>query len=65
MLAYVQTRALVGGTTAIQGWPAFNRPPLMLLRNIDDEKAGAIVATSSTPRHERRNRSSLPAPLKT
>ena len=41
MLAYVQTRALVGGTTAIQGWPAFNRPPLMLLRNIDDEKAGS------------------------
>ena len=40
MLAYVQVRALVGGTTAIQGWPAFNRPPLMLLRNIDDEKAG-------------------------
>ncbi len=40
MLAYVQTRALVGGTTAIQGWPAFNRAPRMLLRNIDDEKAG-------------------------
>jgi 5-methylthioadenosine/S-adenosylhomocysteine deaminase len=41
LLAYVQTRALVGGTTAAQGWPAFNRPPLMVLRNIDDEKAGA------------------------
>lgn len=40
MLAYVQTRALVGGTTAIQGWPAFNRAPQMILRNIDDEKAG-------------------------
>lgn len=40
MLAYVQARALVGGTTAIQGWPAFNRPPQMVLRNIDDEKAG-------------------------
>jgi cytosine/adenosine deaminase-related metal-dependent hydrolase len=40
LLAYVQTRALVGGTTAIQGWPAFNRPPQMVLRNIDDEKAG-------------------------
>jgi cytosine/adenosine deaminase-related metal-dependent hydrolase len=40
MLAYVQTRALVGGTTAIQGWPAFNRPPQMVLRNIDEEKAG-------------------------
>ena len=40
MLAYVQTRALVGGTTAIQGWPAFNRPPQMVLRDIDDEEAG-------------------------
>jgi 5-methylthioadenosine/S-adenosylhomocysteine deaminase len=40
MLAYVQTRALVGGTTSIQGWPGFNRPPVMVLRNIDDEKAG-------------------------
>jgi cytosine/adenosine deaminase-related metal-dependent hydrolase len=40
LLAYVQTRALVGGTTAIQGWPASN--PQMpahtkLLRKIDDE----------------------------
>ena len=25
LLAYVQLRALVGGTTAIQGWPAANR----------------------------------------
>jgi len=40
MLAYVQARALVGGTTAIQGWPAFNRPPQMVLRNIDSEEAG-------------------------
>jgi 5-methylthioadenosine/S-adenosylhomocysteine deaminase len=40
LLAYIQTRALVGGTTAIQGWPAFNRPPEMVLRNIDDEKIG-------------------------
>jgi 5-methylthioadenosine/S-adenosylhomocysteine deaminase len=40
LLAYVQVRALVGGTTAIQGWPAFNRSPQMLLRNIDDEHAG-------------------------
>jgi 5-methylthioadenosine/S-adenosylhomocysteine deaminase len=40
MLAYVQARALVGGTTAIQGWPAFNRPPQMVLRDIDDEEAG-------------------------
>jgi 5-methylthioadenosine/S-adenosylhomocysteine deaminase len=41
MLAYVQARALVGGTTAIQGWPAFNRPPQMVLRDIDDEKVGS------------------------
>jgi len=41
MLAYIQARALVGGTTAIQGWPAFNRPPQLVLRNIDDEKAGS------------------------
>jgi hypothetical protein len=40
LLAYVQTRALVGGTTAIQGWPAVNRPPLRVVRNIDSEKAG-------------------------
>jgi 5-methylthioadenosine/S-adenosylhomocysteine deaminase len=40
MLAYVQVRALVGGTTSIQGWPAFNRPPQMVLRDIDDEEAG-------------------------
>ena len=40
LLAYVQARALVGGTTSIQGWPAFNRPLEMALRNIDDEKAG-------------------------
>lgn len=40
LLAYIQARALVGGTTAIQGWPAFNRPPEMVLRNIDDEKVG-------------------------
>ncbi len=40
LIAYVQTRALVGGTTSIQGWPASNREPLMVLRNIDSEKAG-------------------------
>jgi 5-methylthioadenosine/S-adenosylhomocysteine deaminase len=40
LLAYVQVRALVGGTTAVQGWPSFNRLPQMVLRDIDDEKAG-------------------------
>ncbi|HEX2327678.1 MAG TPA: hypothetical protein VHN74_03065 [Candidatus Angelobacter sp.] len=44
LLAYVQTRALVGGTTAIQGWPTFNRPPQTVLRNIDAEKAGTTNA---------------------
>ena len=45
LLAYIQTRALVGGTTAIQGWPAFNRAPQMVLRDIDDEKAGTASRT--------------------
>jgi 5-methylthioadenosine/S-adenosylhomocysteine deaminase len=40
LLAYVQVRALVGGTTAIQGWPPANRPHQTIVRDIDDEKAG-------------------------
>lgn len=40
LLAYVQLRALVGGTTAIQGWPTANRKQVQVLRNIDDEAAG-------------------------
>jgi 5-methylthioadenosine/S-adenosylhomocysteine deaminase len=40
LLAYVQARALVGGTTAAQGWPSANRTAALVLRNIDDEKAG-------------------------
>jgi 5-methylthioadenosine/S-adenosylhomocysteine deaminase len=40
LMAYVQTRAIVGGTTSIQGWPACNRPPDMILRDIDSEEAG-------------------------
>jgi cytosine/adenosine deaminase-related metal-dependent hydrolase len=36
----VQLRALVGGTTAIQGWPTANRTHVQVLRNIDDETAG-------------------------
>lgn len=40
VLAYVQLRALVGGTSAIQGWPAANRAHERVLRNIDDETAG-------------------------
>lgn len=37
LLAYVQVRAVVGGATAIQGWPKANRSHLRLLRKIDDE----------------------------
>lgn len=37
LLAYVQLRALVGGTTSIQGWPTANREHVQVLRNIDDE----------------------------
>ena len=40
LLAYVQTRALVGGTTSAQGWPTANRKAELALRNIDDEKVG-------------------------
>ena len=40
LLAYVQLRGLVGGTTAIQGWPSANREHVQVLRNIDDETAG-------------------------
>jgi 5-methylthioadenosine/S-adenosylhomocysteine deaminase len=39
-LAYMQLRALVGGTTAIQGWPTANRQHVQVLRNVDDETAG-------------------------
>lgn len=41
LLAYVQLRALAGGTTAIQGWPAANREHIQVLRDIDEEKAGS------------------------
>ncbi len=40
LLAYVQVRELVGGTTAAQGWPIANRPFAPVVRNIDAEKAG-------------------------
>lgn len=43
-LAYVQARALVGGTTSVQGWPSTNRPPALALRNIDTERAGSSSA---------------------
>lgn len=40
LLAHVQLRALVGGTTAIQGWPTANRAHVHVLRDIDDETVG-------------------------
>jgi 5-methylthioadenosine/S-adenosylhomocysteine deaminase len=51
LLAYVQLRALVGGTSAIQGWPAANRRHAQVLRNVDDETAGStnhdLILTST------------------
>jgi len=39
LLAYVQVRALAGGTTTLQGWPSINRRPAnQLVRSADDEK---------------------------
>jgi hypothetical protein len=41
LLAYVETKALIGGTTAIQGSPGSNRRrDNWLVRNIDDEAFG-------------------------
>ena len=41
LLAYVETKAIVGGTTSIQGSPPKNRPrDGWLVRNIDDETFG-------------------------
>jgi cytosine/adenosine deaminase-related metal-dependent hydrolase len=51
LLAHVQLRALVGGTTAMQGWPSANRQFVQVLRNIDDETAGGtdheLILTST------------------
>jgi len=41
LLAYVETKAIVGGTTTIQGSPPKNRPPEgFLVRNVEDETFG-------------------------
>ncbi|WP_265521521.1 amidohydrolase family protein [Oerskovia flava] len=41
LLAYVETKAIVGGTTSIQGSPPMNRPrDGWLVRQIDDESFG-------------------------
>jgi cytosine/adenosine deaminase-related metal-dependent hydrolase len=47
LMAYVQVRALAGGTTAIQGWPPANGSPAnKLLRNIDEDLDTEAVRTS-------------------
>jgi len=44
LLAYVQVRALAGGTTAIQGWPSMSRPPTnRLVRCVDSDKEGPLA----------------------
>src|SRR6185437_15771457 len=44
LLAYVQVRALAGGTTSIQGWPATSRPASnRLVRCVDDDRIGPLV----------------------
>ncbi len=44
VLAYVQVRALAGGTTAIQGWPgASRRPANQLVRSVDDDEVGPLA----------------------
>lgn len=43
LLAYVQVRALAGGTTAIQGWPVGNRKPVnRLVRCVDNDEVGSL-----------------------
>jgi 5-methylthioadenosine/S-adenosylhomocysteine deaminase len=47
LLAYVQLKALVGGTTAIQGWPIANRQHVQVLRDIDEEGKRELIFTSA------------------
>ncbi|HXM59032.1 MAG TPA: hypothetical protein VOB72_26770, partial [Candidatus Dormibacteraeota bacterium] len=43
LLAYVQVRALAGGTTAIQGWPPLSRPPVnRLVRCVEQDHVGPL-----------------------
>lgn len=43
LLAYVQVRALAGGTTSIQGWPNSSRSASnVLVRNVDDDQVGPL-----------------------
>jgi cytosine/adenosine deaminase-related metal-dependent hydrolase len=44
LLAYVQVRALAGGTTSIQGWPSMSRPSSNhLVRCVDDDPVGPLA----------------------
>jgi cytosine/adenosine deaminase-related metal-dependent hydrolase len=44
VFAYVQARALAGGTTSIQGWPSASRPPTnRLVRSVDNDRIGALA----------------------
>ena len=44
VLAYVQVRALAGGTTSIQGWPSLSRSAANpLVRSIDNEQIGPLT----------------------
>jgi 5-methylthioadenosine/S-adenosylhomocysteine deaminase len=43
-LAYIQVRALAGGTTAIQGWPGQSRPAANgLVRSVDNDQVGPLA----------------------
>ena len=44
LLTYVQVRALAGGSTAIQGWPATSRPATnRLVRCVDSDRIGPLA----------------------
>ncbi|SAK86318.1 guanine deaminase [Caballeronia calidae] len=47
LLAYAEVRALVGGTTSIQGSPPKNRPlDGSMVRNVEDETFGGSIASN-------------------
>ncbi|BBP98888.1 hypothetical protein BSFA1_40170 [Burkholderia sp. SFA1] len=47
LLAYAEVRALVGGTTSIQGSPPKNRPlDGWMVRNVEDETFGGTIAST-------------------
>lgn len=47
LLAYAEVRALIGGTTSIQGSPPANRPlDGWLVRNVEDERLGGRLSST-------------------